>query len=248
MGAGIAASPHCPWPVRLARKHGILALERVPAEALRPRSVPFRVPRPAPKRHSKDPRVARRSEPRRVPCGFLWKASSPPVPGTAFPKQAPAAFPFRFPMKQASSVTDRPVDEANFDLDPFAVSIRPKASGPLDRCGKVGSAPAFAFASRFFPSAPGLRSDHRLSRRSAASAFPAAAFRSSSRFRENRSSAALGQCASDSIRASAIHLWITGISGIESCLWSRVHEKARGNRFPRAVSCRSRRLSGRNVG
>ena len=147
------------------------ALERVPAEAFQPRSVPFRVPRPAREAPSNVPRVARQSELRPVPFESL-REQAPSVSRDDLPKRTPAAFPFSDRRREASSLPLlRSVrgDEANFVPRSFrGFPAARRLRSPLDRFGKVGSAPAFARASRFFPSAPGLSGFIRHPRRSAA--------------------------------------------------------------------------------
>jgi hypothetical protein len=103
------------------------------------------------------------------------------------------------------------------DLKPFAVSPRPEGfevrwtgSG---KWGRLRLSPSPRASSRPRPAFFGLA---RHPRRSAAlPPLSAAASEPLSRFRGGFSSAALEQCAPDSIRAIGPGLWITGISGME---------------------------------
>jgi len=145
----------------------------------------------------------------------------PRFPGTAFPKRTSAALPFRtFRKEQAPHVgSDRfGKNEANFvipDLSRFP--LRPKTSWVRwtgsEKWGRLRLSPLPRASSRPRPASFGFA---RHPRRFAA--FPplsAAASDPLSRFRGGFSSAALEQCAPDSIRAIGPSLWITGISGME---------------------------------
>lgn len=131
-------------PVKAERR----SLERVPAEAFRPRSVPFRVPLERAEAPLEGPRAAQGSELHWVPFG------SPP-------EQAPLVSqvdvrselrnfvlsgsrrgePRRSPIGTTAKRTSPPF---------LSRSLSPKASVPPDAWRKVGSASACAFASRFF--------------------------------------------------------------------------------------------------
>jgi hypothetical protein len=139
----------------------------VPAEALRPRSVPFRVPFRS-RSSFRVPKAICRSELRQTPFRFPpGRALEDPESRTSCRSAALASF--RFPTKRTLPSSDRISFDANVSVDPFAVAL-PEGSasaGPIEESG-VGIGPK-TFASRFFLKAPGLRA-LRLSRRSAATA------------------------------------------------------------------------------
>jgi len=152
MGAGIAANPHCPRPVRradegrasflgagsgrgLAASVGSLSGSSSGAEAPFERSQGCSTKRTS-------------TSPLRGPSG----ASSLRVPRTALPKRTSAACPFRKEFLRSELLRPFPIgSQRSRSLEAILSRfLHPRVSVPLDPWRKVGSASAFASASRFF--------------------------------------------------------------------------------------------------